>query len=373
MPDASDIALAREYARHSSEAAFAELVRRYINLVYSVALRFTRNPPDAQDVTQAVFAILARKAGSLRERTLLAGWLYETTRFTAMQFLRNRIRRQRCEEEAHMQSVLEHSNADTVWQQMEPLLEGAMSRLNEKDRALLALRFFENHTVAETAAMLGAGEWAVRKRGVTSTTATIAQSISANSIQVAPMALAKGATASASTLTLIKGAMKIMAWTKMQTVAVVGVAVILATGATGLVIKHAHQQLAREPLPEKSWAFKGFATPEATFQSAFWAMSKGDLKTVTDSYTAEFGNQFMETAGKGKSDAELSALFVQIAAAVSDFRVVSKETLSQDELVLHIRSTHMGNTSVPMKKIGNEWKINGNLATDQQNNYQSVR
>ena len=73
MPDASDMALLRDYTRHHSEAAFAELVQRHINLVYSVALRFTRNPPDAEDVTQAVFVILARKAASLHERTVLTG------------------------------------------------------------------------------------------------------------------------------------------------------------------------------------------------------------------------------------------------------------------------------------------------------------
>jgi RNA polymerase sigma factor (sigma-70 family) len=87
MPDANDMDLVREFARDNSETAFTELVRRYINLVYSVALRYTRNAEDAQDVAQAVFIILAQKAAALRPKIIFTGWLYETTRFTAMNFL----------------------------------------------------------------------------------------------------------------------------------------------------------------------------------------------------------------------------------------------------------------------------------------------
>src|SRR5580692_3664319 len=68
MPDAQDMELVREFARHNSETAFTELVRRHINLVYSVARRCTGNDGDAHDVTQAVFIILARKAAGLREK-----------------------------------------------------------------------------------------------------------------------------------------------------------------------------------------------------------------------------------------------------------------------------------------------------------------
>src|SRR6202453_5151510 len=265
MADESEIHLLREYADRNSEAAFAELVQQRINLVYSVALRYTGNSPDAQDVTQAVFIILAQKAGSLRERSNLAGWLYETTRLTARQLLRTRTRRQIREQEAYVQSTLENSDNDGAWRQLAPILEEAMSRLNESERSLLALRFFESKTGAETAAILGIQESAAHKRfsraleklrrlfakrGVVLPVAVLAGAISSHSVHAAPAALAKsitavavtkGAAASASTLTLIKGALKLMAWTKAKTAAITGIVLLLivASGTT-ITLSKAH-------------------------------------------------------------------------------------------------------------------------------------
>jgi RNA polymerase sigma factor (sigma-70 family) len=228
MPDATDMDLVREYARHNSEAAFTELVRRHIALVYSVARRCTGNDNDAQDVTQAVFVILARKASGLRERTLLPGWLYETTRFTAARLLRTNARRQQREREAYMQSSLNEADTADVWEKLSPHLEAAMSELAERDRALLVLRYYQNKSGPEAAALMGIREGAAHmrvtraieklrkfftKRGVTLSGEIIAGAISSNSVQAAPVALAKavtavaiakGAMASASTLTLIK-------------------------------------------------------------------------------------------------------------------------------------------------------------------------
>ncbi len=259
MPDANDMDLLREYARSGLEPAFAGLVQRHINLVYSVALRCTGNSEDAQDVTQAVFIILARKAAGLRERTALTGWLYETTRFTAARFIRTRVRRQIREQEAYMQSSLNEPDTDGVWRQLSPLLEEAMTQLGEKDRALLALRFFENKSGAETAAALGIQEWAVHKRtsraveklraffgrrGVSVSASILIAAVSANSVQAAPAGLAvtvtaaaaKGAAVSGSTLTLVKGALKLMAWAKAKTAIIIGAAAILATGTTAVVV-----------------------------------------------------------------------------------------------------------------------------------------
>ena len=76
MHELDDSALLREFAGRDSEAAFAALVTRHVNKVYSVALRHTRNPHQAEEITQAVFVILARKSGHLGRRVVLSGWLY---------------------------------------------------------------------------------------------------------------------------------------------------------------------------------------------------------------------------------------------------------------------------------------------------------
>ena len=104
MHDASDMDLLRQYDVGNSDAAFAALVSRHINLVYSAALRKTGNPHAAEEITQAVFIILARKAGRILDKTILPGWLYQTTRLTASSYLRREIRRTRREQEAFMQT-----------------------------------------------------------------------------------------------------------------------------------------------------------------------------------------------------------------------------------------------------------------------------
>ena len=250
MIERDDITLLREFSATESEAAFAALVSRHLNLVYSVALRSTGNVHAAQEISQAVFIILARKAANWPQHAVLSGWLYQTTRLTAANFLRGEIRRQQREQEAYMQSTLTEPDAN-VWPQIAPLLDDALGKLGERDRNAIVLRFFENKSLQEVGAGLGASEDAAKirvsraleklrkifgKRGLTLSAMLIAGAVSAGSVQAAPVGLAvtvtaaaaKGAAISGSTLTLVKGALKIMAWTKAKTAVVTSTAMILA-------------------------------------------------------------------------------------------------------------------------------------------------
>jgi len=161
-----------------------------------------------------------------------------------------------------MQTENSSAASDEMWNQISPLLDEALATLGEKDRQAVLLRFFENKSLAEVGNKLGLGEDTARKRvsraleklnryfakrGVSSMAETLAGAISANSVQAAPMglaktistmAVAKGAAASTSTLTLIKGALKIMAWSKAKTAIVAGTVVLLATATTTTIKIH---------------------------------------------------------------------------------------------------------------------------------------
>src|ERR1051326_6233274 len=120
--------LVREYAQCNSEQAFATLVSRHINLVYSVALRQVRDPHLAEEITQGVFIILARKAKSLSPKTILSAWLCRTARYVSADTLKIQRRRQLREQESHMQSDLNEPEP-AAWNQIAPLLDEALNCL----------------------------------------------------------------------------------------------------------------------------------------------------------------------------------------------------------------------------------------------------
>lgn len=253
-----DAELLRCYAVEHSEAAFTELTRRHMDLVYSAALRLVNGDAHrAQDVTQQVFTECARQAKRLMRHPAPVGWLYTTTRLAAWRTIRTEQRRSAREQEATtMNELLRDPGPEPDWDQVRPVLEHTMHELGEKDRHALLLRFFQNKSLKEVGMTLGFGENAARMRveraleklraklvhrGITTTAAALSTVISVNAVQVAPAGLAAGISSAAlaaaaagtgATLTLLK----LMTMTKLQA-AIIGTLVVAGV-ATPLVIQH---------------------------------------------------------------------------------------------------------------------------------------
>jgi RNA polymerase sigma factor (sigma-70 family) len=154
--------LARFAASSPDQAAFEELVRRHIDWLYAAALRITRDPALAEDVTQAVLWSLARKARSLSHRQYLGGWLHEATRYAATTLLRSERRRKERE-----RMLIQHtptSEQDLNWLALQPRLDQAISRLPAPDRNVILLRFMQRKSHEEIGAALGITPEAARKR-----------------------------------------------------------------------------------------------------------------------------------------------------------------------------------------------------------------
>lgn len=192
------------FADHGDQAAFAEIVRQKVDLVYAAALRQVGGDAHlAQDVTQAVFLALASEAGRLKRHPMLAGWLYTTTRFLALKAVRTQARWQRREQEANTMSLTSRS-LEPAWNDLRPVIDEAMHRLGEKDRAALLLRFFEGKSLADVGVELGLAENAARmrvdraleklrtalaRRGITSAAAALGTALSAQPAVAAPAGL----------------------------------------------------------------------------------------------------------------------------------------------------------------------------------------
>ena len=152
-----------EFRENRSEDAFASLVRRHVDFVYATALRQVGDSGLAEEITQDVFVVLARKAPSLGRCQTIAGWLYQTTLNRVRQRLRSELRRQRREGIA----AELHANAgagQSIWEPLVPLLDEGLGAMDERDRLALLLHCLEGRGFREVGEALGLGEDAARKR-----------------------------------------------------------------------------------------------------------------------------------------------------------------------------------------------------------------
>jgi RNA polymerase sigma factor (sigma-70 family) len=261
----TDSQLLRAFAERNSDPAFAELVRRHIDLVHSAALRMVCDAHLAQDVTQAVFIALAKNAAQFTERPILSGWLHRTAQNIAAQTVRTDVRRRAREQEAAAMNELLSATPDVSWDQIAPHLDTALGELDESERDALLFRYFERKSAREMAAQLGISDEAAQKRvtraverlrelfakrGIAVGASGLVVAVSANAVQAAPMGLALTIStaavltgtnlATAATVT----ATKAIAMTTIQKTIIA--AVVVASIATPSIIQHRGQSTLRQ-------------------------------------------------------------------------------------------------------------------------------
>jgi RNA polymerase sigma factor (sigma-70 family) len=256
-----DRQLLDRYAAENSDEAFRLLVQRHMGLVYSAALRQVRDPQLAQDVTQIVFANLARKARSIPAETVLAGWLHRDTRFTALDLLRAETRRAKREQQAVAMNALD-SVTPQDWEPIRPLLDEALDELGPADRDALLLRYFEQRDFAGVGEALGASADAARKRvdraldrlreflarrGITTTTAALSTTLSVHAIETVPAAFASSlavTSAAAAAIAATAGTTNWMANLLLMTKTKLTLGSVLVAAALAVPLLHQQQALA---------------------------------------------------------------------------------------------------------------------------------
>jgi RNA polymerase sigma factor (sigma-70 family) len=392
----SDLDLLRQFARENSQDAFAEIVRRHLNLVYSAARRQVRSPQLAEEVAQSVFADLARDAGKVsgtgfQPVNSLTPWLYTVTRRTAIDAIRKESRRQLREQIAAEMNNMNATAND--WTQIEPLLDDAMAALDETDRSAILLRYFENKNLREVGEALGASEDAAQKRvsraverlreffskrNVMVGASGMAILISTNAVQATPASLAAVITGKAlATTTTITVTKAIIMTTLQKTFVIASVGVLTGAGiyeAVHLAQKQTGTQTvakasnpeppnsAGDYVPREKYAFAGYSTPEAAIKSIFWVQSRGDVKTSLDSLSPKI-RSLLETELKSVSERNVSSSMIKEDENILGYRIADQEKISDDKIVVtvsvnDVRPRH-GKKKMQLVRINSEWKYDG--------------
>lgn len=242
MNSCDDPRLLSEYASNGSDEAFSHLVRRHVNMVYASALRRTGDPHLAEEIVQATFIILAKKAAAWKAGTILPAWLHRTAQFVAADALKLKRRRLKHEQIA---ARMEPSTAETNWQDVAPLLDDLLVQLREADRTAIILRFFENKSLREVGQALGWSEDTAQKRvaraldklraafarhGILASSAGLAGLLATHGVQAAPATVMDSVSALATTLDsrvagsltdIVAETLAAMFWSRIKTTAAV--------------------------------------------------------------------------------------------------------------------------------------------------------
>ena len=263
--------LLADYVTHGSEEAFRELVARYIDLVYSTAVRLVNGDTHrAEDVAQTVFADLARLAGTLSQDVMLGGWLHRRTWYAATTLMRSERRRQNRERQAIEMNELQDP-PEGQFERIAPLLDEAINQLGARDRAAIVLRFFEHRDLRTIGLALGSNENAAQKRvsraveklrghfarrGIVASSSVIASIIAAHAVHAAPAGLASAVTtaslagaAGSSSFSLAAMLTKTML---MKKTTLIAVAVLLAATIASILALQTKHARANAPVTTAS-------------------------------------------------------------------------------------------------------------------------
>jgi RNA polymerase sigma factor (sigma-70 family) len=240
----TDLELLRQYRQSHSQEAFAELARRHADWVYSAALRMVRDHHIAEEVAQAAFLVLARKAARVRNESLTP-WLFGVVRNCSSHALRSRRRRSQHEREAAMMAEMKRPEPAADWSQIAPLLDESVAKLKAADRQVVLMRYYQRRSVADVAAALKITEAAARKRltravdklrerlgakGIVIPVVALGALLTTETTHAAPAGLLTGS-ATAGSGAIAKGVMLTMLTTKTKIAAMfVMLALLVPTG-----------------------------------------------------------------------------------------------------------------------------------------------
>ena len=320
MNEQTDSQLLKAYLENRSEPVFAELVRRYTDLVYSAALRMVCDPHLAQDVTQSTFVALAKQAAEIKERPALCGWLHQTARNIAAQTVRTDVRRRAREEESATMNEppANDHNREIAWEEIAPHLDSALGELGEADREALMLRYFQNKPFHAIGFVLGVSDDAAQKRvtralerlresfvkrGVTISAGGLAVVISANAVQAAPTGLAASISvvslAQTAVSTTVVAASKTIAMTTIQKTLVTATVAVLAGAGLYQTRQAAQLRVQAQTLRQ---------------QQAAWSNQFQNLQRERDEASRQLAAMRDENERLNRNPAELQRLRGEVAA-----------------------------------------------------------
>jgi len=398
----SDTELLRSFISEHSDAAFAELVARYVDLVYASAFRQTTSHALAQDITQAVFVILARKAPSLRRETVLCGWLFRAVRYAVLDAHKLEKRRQSREREAaQMEQNDSTDETGDAWDQMAPVLDEALAALGAKNRHAVLLRFFEKKSFAEIAVVLGGNENSARvrvvraveklrghfrQRGVVLSAALITTSLASHTMQAAPPLLAasvaKGiaiASAPGGVAALAQAILRRLFWRRERAIAAIAAVLVLLLLLSFLGSAAVRRKL--EQARVARLAAERAAVPQAVFP-VMVAIDRAFFFNNPDQFVAAI--HF-----RGPEDEQYRTVLMDYIRAESSFRQEMKRVLNVQQRAFNVTfrelcigqppittgfigidrvATNIMTAKYPfhLVKVGDEWKwdLFGGLSTE---------